>query len=169
MCFEIQMSQEIQTALIAAASAIAGSLISQITPAVLSFFDKRHQRKVLLRQKYEEMALLYVDSLHWFLSVGAATSIEELMKLALPENQKRMQILCSVYFPKLSEPAVQYANACNSFYQSITKEFKSDLKIPASIQAEAREEHKAIAKKVTADRQAFDSAIIRYSKEYARA
>jgi len=52
MCLGFEMSQEMQIALIAAASAIAGSVISQITTFVISTLDKKHQRRVLLREKW---------------------------------------------------------------------------------------------------------------------
>ncbi|MEQ1484109.1 hypothetical protein [Methyloglobulus sp.] len=163
------MSQEIQIAIIAASSAIAGSVISQIITGLLSWIDKKHQKQVLLRQKYEEMALLYADSLEWFLNTASSTSYGQLSSLALPVKLKQVQILCSIYFPKLHDPAVQYANACNSYYQSILVNFNPALNIPASFQAETREEHKNVVKNITAARQSFDKAIIDFAKYYAKA
>jgi hypothetical protein len=163
------MSQEIIIATIAAASAIAGSVISQILTVVLSCFDKKHQRKVLLREKYEEMALLYSESLQWFQNVGASSSYEELLQLSFPFHTKKMQVLCSIYFPKLVGPSAQYANACNSYFQSLTNGFNPSLNISAIIQAQPREAHRELMKKITLDRQAFDNALMLYAKEYAKA
>jgi hypothetical protein len=145
------MSQEITIATIAALSAIAGSVISQIIPAVLSYFDKKHQRKVLLREKYEGMSLLYADSLQWFQHIGASTSFEELLSLPLPAHVKKMQLLCSIYFPKLVDPAAKYANACSSYCQSLTKNFNPSLNIQANFQAQTREEHSVLMKEILSE------------------
>lgn len=160
------MSQEIQIALVAASAAVFGALASQITTFVISVLDKKHQRKVLLREKYEEMALLYSGSLDWVLKAGGAKSIKELHALALPVNARQMQIFCSIYFSELVEPSSNYVNACNSYYQSIANLFNEAVNIPAAYQSEGNEGHKQVQNEFTAARQAFDKALRQYSNVY---
>ena len=49
------MKPELITPIIAASAALGGVIISQAITILLSFFDKRHKKHILLRQKYEEM------------------------------------------------------------------------------------------------------------------
>lgn len=57
------MQKEIIVAIIAASSALAGVTISAVIALCLSYFDKRHKKQVLLREKYEEMMSCFSASL----------------------------------------------------------------------------------------------------------
>lgn len=163
------MSQEIKIAIIAALSAAIGAVVSQSMTFFLSWLDKRHQKKVLLREKYEEMALLYVDSLDWFQSAGSSTNFEQLQAFSFPKKARQVQVLCSVYFPELLDYINEYVGACNAYYKSILEGFDHTINVNAMIQAQTKEKHVQLMPKISAAREGFDEAIKKYSSKYIKA
>jgi len=123
------MSPDIQTATIAASSAILGALISQVTTIVVSWTERRRQKNILLRQKYEEMWLSFSASLEWLVRLNGSTNQESVFSLAqCPEARKALS-LCLLYFrEKLGDAANNYILAQQAYYQSLIKSYdKNDI------------------------------------------
>lgn len=55
------MEIDMQVAIIAATSALSGVVISQAITVMIDWRDKRHKRRIHLRDKYEEMMLEVAD------------------------------------------------------------------------------------------------------------
>lgn len=114
------MTQEIKIAIIAALSAILGALISQVTTFLISYFDKEHQKKLFQRQKYEEMAMLFFDSLGWMSKVVSCTNEKDLRELSHNFEARKALSLCQLYFPEeLANSANNYLCAQQSYYAEI--------------------------------------------------
>lgn len=101
------MNEQFLIALIASGSALLGSAIGQLGQVVQHWLSARHERRVVLRQKYEQMATLAGD-----LPVHLSQRFDVLRKGAIPEGRQllqsanQMHMLALLYFPKLA-PAMQ--------------------------------------------------------------
>lgn len=109
------MNPTILTAIIAASSAIAGVLISQTITLLLSFFDKRHKKQILLRQKYEEMMFHLSDSLTWLQDLHCCKTRHELFAQAQSLPARKALSLCLLYFSDLADTANQYIFAQHEY------------------------------------------------------
>ena len=116
------MSQEIQTAIIAASFAILGAVISQAMTWLLSHLEKKRQKNILLRQKFEEMTFYFSDSLGWVSKVVSCTNEETLRELAHNQEARKALSLCQLYFlEELAHAANDYLSAQQSYYPEIVK------------------------------------------------
>lgn len=114
------MSLGIKIAIIAASSAIRGAVISQATTFLISFLEKRHQKNILLRQKYEEMMMHFSDSLGWLSKVGSCTNEEDLRALVHNSESRKVLSLCQLYFlDDLADAANNYMAAQSSYFAEV--------------------------------------------------
>ncbi len=110
------MKQELLIAVIAASSALCGVIISQAISIVLSFFDKRHKKQILLRQKYEEMMFHFSDSFAWINELNSCKTRHQLFAQAQPLQARKALFLSLLDFPALVETANQYILAQNEYH-----------------------------------------------------
>lgn len=113
------MNPEISTALISLAGVVTGALISPITSFVLEGLSRKHQRRVLLREKYEELWDQYILSRKHIGDLIAKKNLEEYQAAAqnLPANN--CYKLCQIYFPMLRNVSLQYLNSAQELYSSL--------------------------------------------------
>ena len=76
------MTDATETALIVAGAALAGVLVSALVAS-------RLQRQLLLRAKYEEMALAFTDFLGWLGSLNSARTRDEMLAHAYSTDARR--------------------------------------------------------------------------------
>ncbi len=123
------MSDEtnIMIAAISAGSAIAGVGFSQVVSIMRDHLDKKHGRNVLLREKYEELAMLVINSQEWITTQFNASSLA-LMQSSQPVMARRAMVLSHIYFPELQDSCENYVNACLAFQMTLIKnhEFRPD-------------------------------------------
>ena len=160
------MTQEIEIAIIAALAAISGSLVSQIASVVLSFFDKRHLKKVLLRQKYEEMVLLFVESGVWLQALHNAMSFQDLYASNYPLHMRKVYALSLIYFPELVKDCSVYLNDTISYTGTLSKCFDPLKPIPAIAQATAIPDFKKAQDNFVKSRLNFQQALEKYASKY---
>ncbi len=123
------MSQEIKIAIIAASSALLGAIISQSMTWLLSHLEKKRQKHILLRQKYEEMWLNFSSSLEWIVRLNGSTSQEAVFQLAQNPEARKAASLCFLYFrEELGDAANNYLLAQQSYYQSLIKVYDKNDK-----------------------------------------
>lgn len=113
------MACEQSNAIIAAAAAIAGVVISLLGNWFLSWLKEGHERKVLLRSKYEELAFLVVESLLDYQKLIAAESNQGVLADSQPIAAQKAVALAQLYFPELTVETntyllslVAFRNAC---------------------------------------------------------
>ena len=165
------MSPEIKVAIIASSSAILGALISQITTIVISWVDKRRQKQVLLRQKYEEVMIYFSDSLEWIVHLNGSTNQESVFSLAQSPSARKALSLCLLYFRKdLGSAANDYILAQQTYYQSLIKVYdKNDLNCTAGGQFWVKEPKcKEITDNLFQKKNDFENLIISNASQYTK-
>jgi hypothetical protein len=95
-------------AIIAATAALSGVVISLLGNWLLSWQKEGHERKILLRSKYEELAFLVVDSVGDYQKILVADSNQGLLKDSQPVSAQKVEALAQLYFPELMEAADGY-------------------------------------------------------------
>ncbi len=161
---------KVTIALISAGSAIAGAVVSQIVVIFRDFLNKKHQRKILLREKYEELALLVTENQDWLNLQMKARSMDELGG-GHPNAARRAMVLAHIFFPKLRSVCEDYVNACAQFQLFLIHNNDDSDRYDAGTQAAHKnpEELERVASLVRDRRQNVDEAIIRYARKYANA
>lgn len=87
----------LQIALISSGSAIAGAVISQVIALMKSSLDKRHQRRILLRERYERLADHITRSQEWPNTLLACGSHAELSRVPHPIHARKALTLPSIH------------------------------------------------------------------------
>jgi hypothetical protein len=100
------MDNGIITAIIAATSALSGVALSQGIALLKSYLDKKHQKQILLRIKYEELVNHLNDSLEWSNNLLGVKTIDELHAQSQPMSARRIYALTLLYFPLLKQEAI---------------------------------------------------------------
>ena len=139
------MDTQIKTSLIVAFSTIIGVLISQGISSLNSFLNKRYQKRLLLRQKYEEMMFYFQDSLSFPNKVGACKTLKELDELdqenqLLPAN--RAAGLALLYFDHLVPFFNNYIKCLLAYYNIILDSFNQNENGSTGAQAILFNKHK---------------------------
>ncbi len=163
------MSPESTIAVIAAGSALAGVLLSQFISIGLSVFDKRHQKNILLRQKYEEMMFLFQDSLSYVQAVYNCDSFSQLCQLSSAPGTNKALGLASLYFPSLVEPLSMYSDSQLSFYHSVISLYDESKPANAGAQVVANSDHKKLLETLSNTQQLATDTIIQNAKKYTKA
>lgn len=99
------MDSALTLALIAAGSALLGSAVGQLGPLAQHWLTARQQRRALLRERFEEMALL-VAQLQVDLSrvsAGRAAQPAEGSSPGAAPGAMRIAMLATLYFPACAE------------------------------------------------------------------
>ncbi len=145
-------------ATISASAAISGAVISQAFSIVRDVLDKKHQRKVLLRTKYEEFAELITQSQEWLSSLYRHKSIEEHSNNP-PHHARKALLLAYIYFPALIEQSENFLNSCVLVQHTMIENFQTrDI-----------EPLKEPILKFKQNRQELDRSIILNAKKYSQA
>ena len=92
------MSDGITSALLAGGFALAGVALAQVSSSIHSRNAQQYQRAVLLRTKYEEMSMLFVDSMRWSVDLLNATSPTDILAFSQATLANKIHMLCMVYF-----------------------------------------------------------------------
>ena len=166
----MDVDSKILIAVISAGSAIAGAGITQIVSIFLSHLERKHQKMILLREKYEELALLVHESNSWISAQMGANSLAEL-RSNFPEHARKATVLSHIYFPKLREACESYVNACSKFSAVLVDNHQFDPNHDCGTQAASANSKalEAAADQVRRSRQEIEDKIIKYASSYAKA
>lgn len=162
--------QAILVALIAASSAIAGALITQVVAIVRDVIEQRRKRHILLREKYEELALRVTTSHQWMVDQLKSRTIAELGSQP-PFDARHVMVLSHLYFPELRDACQTYVNRCVEFQIMLIDLNEGRTEYDAGTQAAHRDQSKylSVSKQLHIARDALDKAIITYAVKYTRA
>ena len=165
----METDTKILIALISASSAIAGAVFSQFFSIVRDVLDKRHQRRIFLRDKYEGLSNEITNSHDWFNRQLSAVSLEQLRVPAF--EARRAMVISYIYFPLLRNACQDYVNACATVQVTLMDCFRFVEGVDAGTQAGVHDRERFL--KVTTElrkcRQHLDELIIRYASKYAGA
>ena len=140
--FELKdkMDIQIKISMIAAGSALAGVIISQIFSLLISFLDKRHKKQILIRQKYEEMMFNFQDSLSYYSDIANCKTREQLYSKSHSIPAQRAMGIAMIYFPNIAPNIEVYLKYLVEYYNVIITSF--DPNIPANAGGQARVNNK---------------------------
>lgn len=147
------MKIEILTAIIAAAAALSGVIISQAISLLLSFLDKRYKKHILLRQKYEEMMNHIQDSLLYYNQVGASKTLDQLLQQTHSIPANRAMGIALLYFPNIAPILDTYLRNLVQYYNVVVSSFNPN--IPANAAAQAMVHNKEQTEEI--ERKLFES------------
>jgi len=163
------MPNDIKISLITAISLITGVVISQTITLLISFFDKRHKKHQLLRQKYEEMMFYFQDSLAYFQEVQNCKTRHQLFQLSMSPQTGKACGLALLYFPNLVTPLNNYALAQVAFFNSVITSFDENIPANAGGQAMSHQGHKQIMNKLFETKNSVMDALIKNANKYTKA
>ena len=129
------MKPEVLTAIIAGSSVLGGVLISEAISLFRTFLNRRHEKRKLLRQKYEEMMFYFSASLGWIKDLNNSTTRSAVYSLAQSTDARKALTLCLLYFPKLVEPANNYIYAQQGYYALIIASYNEEIQVTAGGQS----------------------------------
>lgn len=109
--------------------ALAGMCVAHYLQRLHVLSDREYEARMLLRQKYEEMAFYFGESLLWLDRLYVANKTEDILVLSQdPARQKAMD-MCLLYFPDLFDPLSKYGETAFALY-----EFVRDTYQPGSLE-----------------------------------
>ena len=152
--------------IIAAASALAGVALSQVSTALLASRERKHQRKILLREKYEELAIFLVDSLESYMSLLSSATNQELLLHARHAHAQKVDVLARLYFPELKQLTSDYLFSLVSFQNFLAANYNPELNENVGIQGAKSAPVHAAQKKLELTKQALEVAIEKHSAKY---
>jgi hypothetical protein len=129
------MSTEINIAIISASSAITGAIISQTTAFLIAHLERKRQRNILLRQKYEEMMNHIQDSLLFYNDVGACKTLDQLLACTHSQAGNRAMGLALLYFPSFVAILEAYLMSLVQYYNVVVSSFNPNIPATAGAQA----------------------------------
>lgn len=162
------MEREVVVGIITAASALGGVLLSQAFSLVQSYFDKKHQKNILFRTKYEELTVHLNNSIVWANDLLRTTTFEELHARGQPTSARSMYALTLLYFPKLKEHAEEYVEASVLFQNVMVEHFEPLGGSTAGAQAAKRNmaAFQSAGERLRAARESIDTEIEKCASAY---
>lgn len=162
---ELAMLQSLLPAL----GVLIGGLVTKGVDVFQSWIDRSNKREILLRTKYEEMALSFLASHTWPHALLSATTLEQIAELSFSEAANKANMLCTVYFHKLLPESVAYIAAVNAFYSVTVSSFIPDGKRPVATHILGNKDYDAAQKALFSAKNELHAAIHRHAKTYATA
>jgi hypothetical protein len=153
--------------IIAASSALAGVLVSQVSAIMLAGRAREHQRKILLREKYEELAILLVDSLESYLSLLSSSTSQELLLHTRHAHAQKTDVLARLYFPELKQLTSNYLFSLVSFQNSLAKNYNPELEESAGVQGANSVAVNTAQQKLELAKNLLEAVIEKHATKYA--
>jgi hypothetical protein len=165
------MSQEIWPQIISAASALSGFLVSQLATEVHEYYARKHQRKILLREKFEEMLFHFSTSLEYLVYLNGSTSQEAVYALAQCPDARKALNLCLLYFEDLIHPANDYVLSLRLYYECVIRAYDKTDSCTAGGQAafKSPDDYNNALKNYFAKKDAFEHLIMSKVSKYTYA
>lgn len=123
------------TPIISALSVLSGVAISQWWTARHADVEREYKRKVLLREKYEEMMFHFSESLEYLVHLNGSKTEESVFLLAQCPSARKALNLCLLYFHELTPAANDYVGALYSYYECVIKSYDKNDPTTAGGQA----------------------------------
>jgi hypothetical protein len=104
-------------ALIGGGLALSGTVVAQVFTLLSGRIQRRHDRDVRQRERLERLAEAVGAALPWYAALGRCRSLEEINATPTPPEARRAAMLATLYFPSLTEPTAQFANALVRYHR----------------------------------------------------
>lgn len=163
------MTENTLIAIIAASSALSGVIISQVITLLASYMNRRHEKNVLLRNKYEELMFHFSDSFGWMVEINNSMTKEELFEKAQSMEARKALSLCLLYFPDLVDDANKYVFSMVEYYKFVVDIFNADIPHNAGAQALAHDKGIDLMNRLFGSKVTLENAIVDKSPAYTKA
>ena len=157
----------IASQLIGPVSALAGVLLGLLFSARMAKSEREHQRKVLLRSKYEELAHALSESVSNIQTLINADTNRELFLRARPALAQKIDTLAQLYFPELRGFSTDYLDSIVALQCSLSENYDNRSNLSVGEQGAKSEAVKISQEKVMNSKYALDDAIEKYAHKYA--
>lgn len=101
-------------------AALGGVALAQGVAMLQSWLDRRNKREILLRTKYEELGVHFLDSMKLPHALMEATSTEAILALTHQASANNAQMLAVVYFPPLRQSIRRYSDSYSALCLTVT-------------------------------------------------
>ena len=136
---------------IGALLALLGVLVAQLVSMLQLRLERQNKREILLRTKYEEMGMHFLDSMKLPHALMQATSTEAILALTHQKSANKARLLAVVYFQPLQQLIGQYSDSYSEICLVVTSLYNPQDKKHLGMQVfdkpayiEARNKHLAI-------------------------
>lgn len=163
------MSEKILIAIIAASATLAGVLASQAITLFVAYRNRKHERDVLLRNKYEELMLHFSNSFSWIVHLSNSTSKADLFTKSQSADARKALSLCLLYFPDLIDDANNYINSMQEYYGFTITVFDQSIPHNAGGQALVHEEGKKLIDNLLKSKNKLENSIVNKAPKYTKA
>lgn len=163
------MSEKILIAIIAASATLIGVLVSQAITIFMAHRNRKHERDVLLRNKYEELMLHFSNSINWVVQLNNSTSKADLFTKSQSADARKALSLCLLYFPDLIDEANGYISAMQEYYGFTVTVFDQAIPHNAGGQALVHHEGKALIDKLLKSKNRLENSIVSKAPKYTKA
>lgn len=153
--------------IIAATSALCGVVVSGVFALILAGSARKYQRKILLREKYEELAKSLVDSLEDYLNLLASNNHHELLLHSRHAHAQKVDVLARLYFPELKQSASEYLISLVAFQNSLAANYDPKIKESVGVQGANSQKVNIAQKQLETAKQFLELAIEKHANKYA--
>lgn len=118
------MKPDLESAVIAASAALLGVALSQVFSLIHKAAERKHEQRVFLRQKFEEMTFHFLESLGFVQELSRCTSVSEIQSVSVSPRAQAALVLCQLYFPYMEVVVERYVFAQQAYFQAAVESFR---------------------------------------------
>lgn len=148
--------------------ALLGVLVSQLVAMIQARLEREHKRDVLLRTKYEELLVHFLESMKLPHTLMTAESTEDILALTHQASGNHAHLLALIYFPKLRESTGKYIESYSQLCLSAAGLHNPDDRRPLGMQVFDKPPYIAARNAHLAARDSLQEQIERYADTYAK-
>ena len=113
---------------IGALLALLGVLVAQLVAMLQARFERQHKREILLRTKYEELGLHFLDSMKLPGELIQCENDEQTRAWIHQSSANHAQLLALVYFPLLQQATEQYTESYSALCLAAISLYNPEVK-----------------------------------------
>jgi hypothetical protein len=148
---------------------LGGVALAQGVAMIQSWLDRKNKREVLLRTKYEEMGLCFLESVKSPGELMLCATHEETLAATQQTEGNKIHLLALVYFPLLRHATGQYIESYSVLCEVAISLYDPGDKRVLGVQVSKKHEYVAVREAYFAARDHLQDQIEAYSKIYVKA
>lgn len=156
-------------AVVGAILALSGVAFAQLVAMIQSWLDRKNKHEILLRTKYEELGLHFLESMKLPQTLLTCATHEETLAVTHQESANKATMLAMVYFPELREPTGLYVSSYSAFCLNAIALYNPEDTRALGMQVFARREYIEARETHIDARTHLQKQIEKYAPKYAKA
>ena len=149
-------------------AALAGVAMAQGVAMLQSWLDRENKREILLRTKYEELGLHFLESMRLPHALMEAKSTEAILALTHQSSSNKAQLLALVYFPLLLQAIGEYTESYSALCIASASLYNPDDKRELAKQVYDKPEYIQQRNRHLAARDKLQEAIQHHATKYVK-